>query len=320
MIDYRDGILLEVVRSGMVESVHHGRLLIVDGEGDDLLVIGDPDQSIYPRSAIKSIQASAMVRAGLKLEPRELALVCASHAGSAMHQESALKILGTVGLDEKSLKNTPDKPLGVIERREWGDREATSLAANCSGKHAGMVATSAINGWDLASYKDPSHPLQILIREEFERLSGEKIVQVSVDGCGAPLFAMTLRGMVRAIHAITNSDDPVHRAVVEACTRNPEMVSGKGRVVTEAMERVPGLLVKDGAEGVMIASLRGRGTIAWKMSDGSNRGDKSLLSASLSHLGIRLKFDGDPVCPIYGDGKVVGEIRASTLFDCVASK
>ena len=319
MTDFHDGILLEVVRGGLVESVHHGRLLIVDGEGNDVLVVGDPDQLIYPRSAIKSIQASAMVRAGLKLEARELALVCASHAGSAMHQESALKILTTVGLDEKYLKNTPDKPLGVMERRKWGDREATSLAANCSGKHAGMVATASINGWDLASYKDPSHPLQVLIREEFERLSGEKIVHVSVDGCGAPLFALTLRGMVRAIHAITNSDDPVHREVVEACTRNPEMVSGKGRVVTEAMEKVPGLLVKDGAEGVMIASLRGKGTIAWKMSDGSNRGDRPLLSASLSHLGIALKFDGDPVCPIYGDGKVVGEIRASTLLGCVTS-
>ncbi|MGA0865979.1 MAG: asparaginase [Candidatus Nanopelagicaceae bacterium] len=313
---FQDEILVEVVRGGMVESVHHGRLLLVDGAGKDLLALGGVDQLIYPRSAIKTIQASAMVRAGLRLDPKELALVCASHAGSAIHQESALRILKSVGLDERALKNTPDKPLGVTERREWGDREATSLAANCSGKHAGMVATASINGWDIDSYKDPSHPLQMAIRDEFESLSGESIKHVSVDGCGAPLFAMTLRGVVRAIHAITHSDVPVHREVVAACTSFPEMVSGKGRVVTEAMERIPGLLVKDGAEGVMIASLPGSGTLCWKMSDGSNRGDRPLLSASLSHLGITLNFDQ---IPIYGDGKVVGEVRASKLLAYVAS-
>jgi L-asparaginase II len=180
-----------------------------------------------------------------------------------------------------------------------------------------MVATSAINGWDLATYKDPSHPLQVLIRKEFEELGEEKITVVSVDGCGAPLFAISLRGMVRAIQKITHSDDPVHAEVVTACTSHPEMVSGKGRVVTESMEKVPGLLVKDGAEGVMIASRRGGGTMAWKMSDGSNRGDRPLLSASLSHLGIALEFDQ---VPVYGDGQVVGEIRASKLLSDVASR
>jgi L-asparaginase II len=317
MQSFHDEILLEVVRGGMVESVHHGRVLIIDSDEKEVLSLGDADQLIYPRSAIKSIQASAMLRAGLKLKHEELALVCASHAGSARHLESALSILASVGLDEKALRNTPDRPLGMAERREWGDREATALAANCSGKHAGMVATSAINGWDLATYKDPSHPLQVLIRKEFEELGEEKITVVSVDGCGAPLFAISLRGMVRAIQKITHSDDFVHSEVVTACTSHPEMVSGKGRVVTESMEKVPRLLVKDGAEGVMIASRRGSGTMAWKMSDGSNRGDRPLLSASLSHLGIALEFDQ---VPVYGDGQVVGEIRASKLLSDVASR
>lgn len=321
--DFADEVLVEVVRGQMVESVHHGRLLIVDREGKDLLSLGDPDRLIYPRSAIKAIQAAAMLRAGLQVEPRELALVCASHAGSAIHQMSARKILAGVGLDESSLRNTPDKPLGAMERREWADREATSLAANCSGKHAGMVATCQINGWDLESYKDPSHPLQNAIRKEFEVLTGEKIVSESIDGCGAPLFAITLRSMVRAIHAITHSDDPYLRAIVDACTGYPEMVSGAGRIVTEAMERVPSLFVKDGAEGVMIASHRDGGTIGWKMSDGSNRGDRPLLSASLSHLGISVDLasaSGHLPTEIYGDGKVVGQIRPSRLVAYVSSK
>lgn len=310
MSGFSDEVLVEVVRSEMVESVHHGRLLILDGEGKEKLALGDPHQLIYPRSAIKSIQASAMVRLGLKLPAKELALVCASHAGSSAHQEAALSILKTVGLDESALRNTPDKPLGIEERKAWGDRPATSLAANCSGKHAGMVATAAINHWDIESYKDPSHPLQVAIRKEFESLMGESITKISFDGCGAPLFATSLSAMANAIHRVVNSDDPIHREVVAACSEFPEMVSGEGRIVTVAMQRVPGLLVKDGAEGVMIASKRGIGTVVWKMSDGSNRGDKPLLSASLSHLGIALGFD--PI-PVYGDGQVVGEIRASKL-------
>ena len=310
MSGFSDEVLVEVVRSEIVESVHHGRLLILDGEGKEKLALGDPHQLIYPRSAIKSIQASAMVRLGLNLPAKELALVCASHAGSSAHQEAALSILKTVGLDESALRNTPDKPLGLEERKAWGDRPATSLAANCSGKHAGMVATAAINHWDIESYKDPSHPLQVAIRKEFEMLMGESITKISFDGCGAPLFAMSLSAMAKAIHGVVNSDDPIHREVVAACTEFPEMVSGDGRIVTVAMQRVPGLLVKDGAEGVMIASKRGIGTVVWKMSDGSNRGDKPLISASLSHLGITLEFDS---VPVYGDGQVVGEIRASKL-------
>lgn len=311
MSGFFDEVLVEVVRSEMVESVHHGRLLILDSEGKEKLALGDPDQLIYPRSAIKSIQASAMVRLGLKLPPEQLALVCASHAGRTEHQAAALAILNSVGLDESALRNTPDKPLGVEERRAWGDRPGTSLAANCSGKHAGMVATAAINGWDIARYKDPSHPLQVAIREEFESLMGESISKISVDGCGAPLFVTSLRAMAKAIHRVVNSDDPIHREVVAACTAFPEMVSGEGRIVTIAMQRVPGLLMKDGAEGVMIASKRGAGTVVWKMSDGSNRGDQPLLSASLSHLGITLAFDS---IPVYGNGQVVGEIRASKLI------
>jgi L-asparaginase II len=309
-------ILLELTRGGMVESVHHGHLLILDENGKITKSLADPEIIIYPRSAIKGIQAAAMVRAGLSLPHQQLALVCASHAGSKEHQEKATEILKSVGLDETSLQNTPDRPLGVKERKEWGDRGATSLAANCSGKHAGMVAISALNGWDVATYKSPEHPLQKLIKSEMENLSGETIEKVSVDGCGAPLFALSLHGMARAIHNLVNSSDPVHREVFDACRQYPEMVSGKGRIVTESMERVTNSFAKDGAEGVMIFSVRGKGTIVWKMSDGSNRGDRPLLSASLSHLGITLNFDS---VSVFGDGQVVGEIRASKLLSHVSS-
>jgi L-asparaginase II len=303
-------VLLEVVRNEMVESVHSGYLLILGADGEEILKIGDIDQLIYPRSAVKSLQASAMLRAGLKVSGPQLALACASHAGSAAHLEMALSTLASVGLDESALRNTPDKPLGNLERAAWGDKAASSLAANCSGKHSAMVATCATNGWDLKSYKSPDHPLQIAIRNEFELLSGETITKVGVDGCGAALFAISLRALAQAIRNLTLSQEPIHQQVINACRTYPIMVSGIGRLPTILMEKVPGLFVKDGAEGVMVMTLPQGQTVVWKMSDGSQRGASSLVVASLSHLGINVDLEREKVM---GDGQVVGEIRASKL-------
>ncbi|NCV83986.1 MAG: asparaginase [Actinobacteria bacterium] len=304
-------ILLEVLRNEMVESVHAGHLFILGSDRNPILSLGDVDSPIYPRSAVKSIQASAMVRAGLKVSSKELALICASHAGSSAHLDVARSILSGSGLDESALKNTPDKPLDPIERAAWGDKAPTSLAANCSGKHAGMVATCKVNGWNLASYKSPSHPLQIAIKSEFEMLSGEAITKVGVDGCGAPLFAISLSGLASAIRNLLLSHDPVHQEVLNACRTNPVMVSGIGRLPTLLMEKVDGLFVKDGAEGVMVIGTRSGEVIVWKMSDGSQRGAMTLALASLSHLGI--KVEGIEREIVLGGGEVVGEIRTSKI-------
>ena len=209
-------VLLEVVRNDLVESIHSGHLLILDRDGQEVLALGDLDQLIYPRSAIKSLQASAMLRAGAKLNEQQIALACASHAGSDAHLSVVRSTLASVGLDESSLLNTADKPLGTLERASWAG-PPSPLAANCSGKHAAMVATCKTNNWDLASYKDPSHPLQLAIANEFEILIGEQISHVAVDGCGAPLFALTLRGLARAMRNLALSADPIHRSVIRSC-------------------------------------------------------------------------------------------------------
>ena len=201
-------ILAEITRSGVVESVHSGHLVILNSDGSVHLSKGDPTQLTYPRSTIKSIQTSAMIRNGLKLEPRLLALVSASHSGAAMHQDGALEILASAGLAEKDLQNAKDKPLGEIERRTWGTQEPTRLAMNCSGKHAGMLATCVAAGWSTQNYLDPEHPLQIAIKTELENLAGEDVSLTSADGCGAPLFLISLMGLARAMRAITISTDP----------------------------------------------------------------------------------------------------------------
>jgi len=180
-------VLAEVTRSEVVESVHAGHLVLLNADGSILFQKGDPTLNIYSRSSLKSIQASAMVRAGLDIEPRLLALVCASHAGTPMHQQGALEILAKAGLGEHSLKRVLDRPLDEELRRT---AEPTRLAMNCSGKHAGMLATCVINGWPTDSYLDPAHPLQLAIKAEVESMSGEKVALTSVDGCGAPLFLL----------------------------------------------------------------------------------------------------------------------------------
>ena len=178
------------------------------------------------------------------------------------------------------LQNTPF--LGMYNKTGM----ATSLAAPCSGKHAGMITTSKINNWSIADYKNPNHPVQIACKKELELLSNEKITNIAVDGCGAPLFAITLKGLAIAIHNLMISKDPVHQRVVNACKTYPIMVSGKNTLPTLAMELISDLFVKTGAESVLVAGLSTGHTIVWKISDGSDRGEFELLRASLKKIGI----------------------------------
>ena len=308
MIKFSSGeVLAEITRSGVVESVHSGHLIMLNSDGSVHLSKGDPTQLTYPRSTIKSIQTSAMIRSGLKLEPRLLALVSSSHSGAAMHQEGALEILATVGLGEKDLQNAKDKPLGQQERRTWANQEPTRLAMNCSGKHAGMLATCIAAGWPTANYLDPDHPLQVAIKSELENLASEKVSLTSADGCGAPLFLFSLHGLARAMRAITISTDPIHQSVVQACRDYPEMVAGEKRLTTRLMREVPGLFMKEGAEGVEIATLADGRSIVFKVSDGSERPFEALMVAALAEFGINVEDTSER---IYGGSEVLGSIRA----------
>lgn len=276
--------LIEVIRNNMTESLHSGHLLILNPAGKIHLSLGKTNFLIYPRSAIKAIQASAMMRHGLNIADELLALVSSSHIGSPMHQQKVKAILATVGLDETALQNTPFPPMYN------GAAKATSLAAPCSGKHAGMIVTSKLNRWSLKTYKDPAHPMQLACKAELELLSGEKITKIAVDGCGLPLFALTLRGLANAIRHLMISPDPIHQRIVNACMTYPHMVSGEGTLPTVAMQTVPNLFVKNGAEAVLVAGLPDGTTIVWKISDGSDRGENKLLAATLKEIGINVDF------------------------------
>jgi len=301
-------VLAQLVRSGLIESTHSGHLILIAADGSDLLTLGDVDAEIYPRSAIKSLQAAAMVRSGLNLNDEQLALVCASHGGTSRHQEVALEILHSVGLSELDLQNTPDTPLDRDARIKWGDKPATSLAANCSGKHSGMLATCVINGWDIKTYRDANHPLQIAIINEIADLIGQPINRTSIDGCGAPLFSMSTRSVAVAARRMRIDSDPVFTKVISACLKHPEMILAEGAFDTRMMRSVPGLFVKGGAESVMLASLADGGAIAWKISDGGNRANGPMIKAALAKFGINI--EGEAV-DVLGGGNVVGSLSAT---------
>ena len=301
-------VLAQLVRSGLVESTHSGHLILISADGIDLLTLGDVDTEMYPRSAIKSLQAAAMVRSGLTVNDEQLALVCASHGGTVRHQEVALGILQSVGLAESDLQNTPDRPLDHEARIAWGAKPATSLAANCSGKHAGMLATCVTNGWDIRNYLDIDHPLQIAIAKEITELTGQKINRVSTDGCGAPLFSMSTRSIAVAARNMRIIHDPIFTKLINACLKHPEMILAEGAFDTRIMRAVPGLFVKGGAESVMLASLPDGRAIAWKISDGSNRVNGPLMKAALAKFDITI--EGEEV-DVLGGGTRVGSLSAS---------
>ena len=305
---FNDAVLAEYVRDGVVESEHRGFLAALNADGSIFKSLGDVETKIFPRSTVKCAQASAMVRSGLDLEPRLLALAQSSHSGGQMHMDGAREILASVGLSESALQCALDRPLGDAERRAWGEKPPTQIAMNCSGKHAAMLATCVKNGWPIETYLEQSHPLQLAIKAELEKLAGEKITLTSTDGCGAPLFLLSLIGLARAVRAITISTDPVHQSVMSAARAFPEMVGGVGRHNTEMMQQVPGLFMKDGAEAVNVCSLADGRTFVFKVSDGSLRAFRTIVHACLKDFGIDTPLTLEKVM---GGPRVIGTIRAT---------
>ncbi|NEA81274.1 asparaginase, partial [Actinospica acidiphila] len=196
----RHAPVAHLVRGGVVEGVHYGSVVVLDADGTAGFRLGDPEAAFYPRSALKPVQAVAMVRAGLPLDGDLLSLAAASHSGEERHLDGARRILERAALTEDHLRNVPDLPFGPAVRDTWvcAGRGPSRLAQNCSGKHAAMLYTAKLNGWSLDDYLDPGHPLQQTVAETVEDLTGQRVATVTVDGCGAPLFAVSLEGLARA--------------------------------------------------------------------------------------------------------------------------
>jgi L-asparaginase II len=256
-----------------VESVHHGVLAVVNAEGKKLGSAGDPRVAVYPRSTLKPLQTLAVLRTGVDLSDLEIALTTASHSGSGTHREAVKQFLLGQQLSPGLLQCPADWPLDRHERLAMvaaGETEPTQLAMNCSGKHAGFLAACQHQGWELDSYLSPTHPLQRAIVSTIEAFSGETISYTSVDGCGAPLHALSIFGLAKAMAALVSSDDPLAARIVSAVGAHAWAIAGEGHANTVVIERLGGI-AKIGAEGLVVIALPSGVAVAVKILDGSMR-------------------------------------------------
>ncbi len=313
-------VVAEIVRSGFVEGHHYGSVVALAADGSVEWSLGDVESQILPRSCNKPVQALGMVRAGLPLDGELLALACASHSGEPFHLEGVRKILAGAGLDESALQTPPDYPLDDEARdhllRAGGSR--SSLAMNCSGKHAAMLATCVENGWDTATYLRPDHPLQRVIAETYADLTGEAVGTTAVDGCGAPLLSASLVGLARAFRRLATATDGPERKVAEAVRSHPEFVSGTRRDELTLLRALPGAIGKAGAEACYAVALPDGRAFALKVDDGAARARPVVMAAALERLGVTREegVDGDAVRRtgehvLLGGGRPVGSIRAT---------
>jgi L-asparaginase II len=293
-------VLVEVVRGALVESRHCGAVAVVDADDRRVLALGEVERAVYPRSAIKALQALALVETGAAdrygLTPPELALACASHSGEPGHVATATRMLARAGLDPDALKCGAHWPLHQPSAhtlaREGGT--ATALHNNCSGKHAGFLCAACALDAETARYVEPAHPVQRLVKATLESLGGAAIGEdvCAVDGCSVPTWALPLDRLALAFARFgcgAGLQPERARAAVRlraACAEHPWHVAGTGRFCTEIMGRFGGrVFVKTGAEGVYCGALPELGLgIAIKCDDGSGRAAEVMMAATLLRL------------------------------------
>lgn len=301
--------------------MHRASLVALAGNATVAFSHGGIDSPFYPRSSLKPLQAVAMVRLGLDIAPELLALVCASHSGEDFHLEGVQRILDGAGLGVDALQNTASYPLQASESERWviEGRPKSALGQNCSGKHAGMLATCVLNGWDTGTYLAPTHPLQQAIVETVAELSGETPGPVATDGCGAPVLAISLTGLARAFASIAGADTETPEGAVAAAIRAyPLFLGGTGRDVSVLIEGTPGLIAKDGAEGVYAAALDDGRAVALKMAEGGGgvgggpqRARPVIMAAALRRLGVAsTAYEQVEDVPVLGHGQPVGAVIA----------
>jgi L-asparaginase II len=307
-----------VVRSGFLESVHRGALVVLDADGAVVAAEGAVDRPVLPRSSNKPVQATAMLAAGWT--PRsgeELAIGAGSHNGEDGHRDVVAGMLGAVGLTADALGCPPALPSHEPTRGRWlvEGRAPDRTAMNCSGKHAAMLSACVAAGWPTEGYLRRDHPLQQAIEARLAEAAGEPVSAVVVDGCGAPQHALSLTGLARGVLSLVRArEGSADRAVADAVRAHPWFVAGTGREDTDLMTAVPGLLLKGGADGVHVAALPG-GAVALKLDDGGDRGRTPALCAGLRRLGVPDEVLAPwATLPLSGGDGVVGQVRPAAVL------
>ncbi|HEU4806666.1 MAG TPA: asparaginase [Homoserinimonas sp.] len=316
--------LAVVRRSGLIESRHFGSLVALNADGAAVLELGTPGQVILPRSTVKPLQALACLTAGAPLSGEELAIAAGSHTGQDEHLRVVDAILGRAGLDRDALGCPVDRPEdeATFEAMLRSGESRNTARMNCSGKHAAMLLACAVNGWSTADYLSADHPLQKHIEQTMAELTGVPVTHVAVDGCGAPLFGTTVRGIAAAFRSLVTAppEEPAW-VVAEAMRSHPFYVGGNGQANTELMRSLPGVLAKGGAEGVIGVAAPDGSAVSMKIIDGSPRATTLIALHVLEFLGTEIEAARAlKELPVLGGGIRVGEIDAGhDLSEAIAA-
>jgi L-asparaginase II len=327
--------LVETVRGGVVESVHHGVVVVADADGRLVAAWGDADLVTFPRSSLKPIQAVGLVESGafdaLGLAEAHLAIACASHRAEPEQVALVAGWLQRLGLPEDALRCGPDLPLdghaAEAHLRAGGAR--SRVFHNCSGKHCGFLTLARHKGWDLGSYADPAHPGQRLYRDALSELLGRDAgaLPAGIDGCALPALALSVADAARvfARFAAARVAGEGRRAAIrriQAAMRNrPDLLSGRGQPTEAIVRRTEGrVILKNGAEGFLVAMAPDEGlAIALKIADGASRGRMLVLVEALLAAGLVTDADAEALrarlaVPIKSSvGDKVGHVRACSL-------
>jgi L-asparaginase II len=291
-------ILVEVLRGSLVESRHRGAVAVVDAEDRAVLFLGDVDRPVFPRSAVKGLQALVLVESGAAdrygLSEAELALVCASHSGEPDHVAAAQRILSRAGLTSAALRCGAHPPIHQPSAAALyrAGQAPTALHNNCSGKHSGFLCAAGGIGADPQSYIEARHPVQREVRSVIESLSGAPLPDErhAIDGCSVPTWALPLRNLALAFarfgtgHGLAPQRAKAAARLRAACAAKPWYVAGTGRFCTEIMRRFGvRVFIKSGAEGMVCAALPVEGLgIAVKCDDGAGRAAEVVIAALIA--------------------------------------
>ena len=319
-------VLVEALRGGEVESRHRGAWAVMDGAGRLVASAGDIARPVFPRSAIKAIQALPLIESGAAdafgFTDEELALACASHNGEPEHVRVAASMLQKAGLAEDALEcgaHWPGDPRAARALVEQGERPR-AIHNNCSGKHAGMLALARHMGVDPKGYIARAHPVQQAVERTLGALCGVEAAACpcGTDGCSVPTWAVPLRNMAHAFARLACGEREAGPRIFRAVKAHPFMVAGSDRFCTRLIEAVPRAFVKTGAEGVFCAAVPHAGLgVALKCDDGASRASEAAVAAVLAGLDVwtedeRGKLEGFTRATLTNwNGIDVGEVRAA---------
>jgi len=294
-------IVVEVLRGDRVESAHRGAGLVVDADGGVVFAFGDVERPVYPRSAVKALQALPLIESGaadrLDLSEREIALACASHSGEDEHVALARDMLAKAGRDEGVLECGAHWPLGEAAARALARSggNPSALHNNCSGKHAGLVCVACAFGIEPKGYVAWDHPAQREVTAALADVTQAKLDEETrgVDGCSIPTYAISLRALAHGFarfasgHGLSPARAKAARRIRAAVAAHPSLIAGPGRFDTEVMQILgPSAFTKTGAEGAYCAALPELGLgLAIKADDGGGRAAQAMIAALLRRFG-----------------------------------